>query len=53
MKTPKPKVPKVPQPGHYNRPTMKFKGLPAYNAPGVGRIGKQMPSPKKLGRPKK
>ena len=44
----KPKtMPKVQKPGSYHPPTVKLPGLSTYNAPRRGRVGKQMPSPKK------
>ena len=40
-------VRKLPTPGHYRPPTVKIPGAGSYNAPTRGRLGKQMPSPKK------
>lgn len=39
-------VPKMAVPGHYRPP--KAPGSTAYNKPKVGRIGKQLPSPKQF-----
>ncbi len=40
---------KIPLPGHYRPPTVKGPGIPAFNAPTRGRVGKQMPQPRKPG----
>lgn len=42
--------PKLPTPGHYRPPTVKVPGMGSYNAPTRGRVGKQMPSPRKPGK---
>lgn len=42
------KRPKMPVLGHYRPPQTRLPGQAAYNAPGVGRVGKSMPSPKIL-----
>lgn len=49
--TPKKPTPKkLPTPGHYHAPTVKLPGMSSYNAPRRGRVGKQLPQPKKFGR---
>lgn len=45
----KPTMRKMPLPGHYRPPTVKLPGMGAYNAPTRGRVGKQMPQPRKPG----
>jgi hypothetical protein len=51
MKWSKPKLARPQTPGHYRPPQMKLPGQ--YNAPGRGRVGKQMPPLKKLNSKKK
>lgn len=44
----KPATRKMAQPGHYRPPTVKLPGMGSYNQPTRGRVGKAMPSPRKL-----
>ena len=49
-KRPRSSVKKLPTPGHYRPPTVKLPGMSTFNAPTRGRVGKQVPQPKKPGR---
>lgn len=47
-----PKTPRMQQPGHYRRPMVNLPGMSNMNMPGRGRVGKLIPSMKKMGVPK-
>jgi hypothetical protein len=41
---------KIATPGHYTAPTVKLPGMSSFNMPGRGRVGKQLPQPRKPGK---